>query len=379
MAITDNVALYALGYWVSERHPVRLDEFCLNVKQRKHTCTVCTEVCPRDINVHEKQPRWLRCTNCNLCVNACPTQALHESSTSFNNIYSLLNAEEDTVVLACERYEGVVDLRLSCLSSVPWEMLATLALRKRLVLKASPCKTCDQQECLDAFKETVRQLKFFFGKEEFKKRVLSQTPADLKRLSGFSKRKAIESAAGVVKKGVENLVEEHEGSLSHYRALLIDALQDLPESKRPLVHWRTLIEDGNCSGCGICAKMCPHHAIKLHIPGSRDYDKLREEGEDDKPMRLRGKATRTELAHTGVSEETPVFIHEASRCTNCGLCYLNCTQEAIGDWDTLATKNLPAIQATELDVRICEKCKRTFRPKEPGDTRCAACARFVRK
>lgn len=379
MAITDDVAMYALGYWAHERHPLRIEKYCLNTKQKKIPCTECSSICPRGISVHEKNPRWLICSNCNLCVTACPTQAIHESGSSFEAIYSLVKADSPTVVLACKRYKGLADLRLECLASVPWEMLATISLKKSLVLKTSPCKDCEHEECLALFKQNINQLKFFFGKEEFKKRILSQLPEGVTHTTGLAKRRAITSAMGVVRKGVEQLVEEDAQEISHYRALLLDTLKSIPEQERPQVHWRTLIEDGQCSACGACAKICPHNAIKIHVPGSRDFAQLRESTDESVPPRLRGKASLEEMEQCGFDEQASVFIHEASACTQCGLCYLSCIEHTLGGWDEVCDNALPALKAHELDVRICGRCRRTYKPQSEDDTRCKPCSRFIKK
>ena len=68
------------------------------------------------------------------------------------------------------------------------------------------------------------------------------------------------------------------------------------------------------------------------------------------------------------------FVHDASRCTQCGLCYMSCPEENIGGWAEITTRELPAKVEHALSVQLCEKCGRPFKPKA-DETKCAACSR----
>ncbi len=49
----DIVAMYALGYYMHESHPVRLDHLCLNTVQRRNPCDICGTVCPKGLSIYE--------------------------------------------------------------------------------------------------------------------------------------------------------------------------------------------------------------------------------------------------------------------------------------------------------------------------------------
>ena len=68
------------------------------------------------------------------------------------------------------------------------------------------------------------------------------------------------------------------------------------------------------------------------------------------------------------------FVHDASRCTQCGLCYMSCPEENIGGWAEITTRELPAKVEHDLAVQLCEKCGRPFKPKA-DETKCTACSR----
>ena len=418
MAIVDNVALYALGYAAHESHPIRLDQYCLNTIQRKYPCSDCVDACPKNIAIDAKEINWHGCTNCNLCVTACPTQAIHESSASLDSALANAGSAGDVVVVACDRYEGQANVRTYCLSSVPWELIAALALKKPVVLKVKACRDCENADLRDGVHDLLNNLKRFFGPEEFKKRIFSRVPEGAVAGSGASKRTALEGAMSTVKRGAEELLTDdgEERRVSHYRAILLEMLQEMPPADRPDVTWLTLTEDGNCRGCEICSKMCPHGAIELRIPEYEAEQKKRDIEREAKRRKAPGfssaaskgaastsaaftfgpvgsaataklsskeieaakdaalAAVDAELAKAKAAGVAQAFVHDASRCTQCGLCYMSCPEENIGGWAEVATSEVPAKVEHSISVTLCEKCGRPFKPKA-DETKCAACGR----
>lgn len=356
MGIADEAALYALGYWMHENHPSRIDGLCLNDIQRKTPCDECSAICPAGLSIHEKEPDWKGCTDCGLCVTACPTQAINASGASCKQIDSALESAQGCLVLACGRYEGSADAVLSCLASLSWDEIAALALRIPVVLKTGPCKACPDTQSVSCLKETVRRIKDFFGPDEFSRRVFPRIPTSLaqehaqSRATGKQRRRMFSSLAGSVREGAVRLSgSEGIPSTSRSRAMLLDALSSLSFEERPAVCWLTLMEDGACRGCGICVKMCPHDALSF------TEDVCGTECSDD---------------------STPRFLtHDASRCTQCGLCYLSCPEDNLGGWLELRTADVAALSCNPIQVARCEKCGRLFKEEE-GKTTCSACSRF---
>lgn len=363
VAFVDDLALYAVGYMVHESHPTRIDPYCLNIIQRKSPCYECSNACPKRLSIHEKKIDWSGCVNCNLCVTSCPTEALHESSTSFDKFEALFDSPDDFVIIGCDSYSGRVDARVSCLAALPWESVAALALAKDVVLKVISCKECPDRECFERVEDLFRQLKFFFGKDEFKRRIFPRIPENASKMEGSSKRAALAGALSAVKAGAESLLAQGAPNVSHHRALLLESLESIPEDDRPMVHWRSLAYENVCHACEICSKMCPHGAIEVRVPGYED------EGCDE------GGGLQAALEALGIGEAEQVFIHDASRCTQCGLCYMSCPHDAISGWEVMEARKVPVYSSRPLDVRLCEKCGRPFIP-EKDQALCNHCSRF---
>lgn len=441
MGIADEAALYALGYWMHENHPARVDGLCLNSIQRKTPCDECSTACPIGLSIHMKVPDWHGCIDCELCVTACPAQAINPSSARSDRVENAVASAHGCVVLACERYGGAADATVACLAALPWDELAAYALRIPVVLKTSPCKECEHSCQVAQVKDTLGRLRGFFGPDEFAKRVFPRVPADLAakrdaaRVPGAERRRAFSTVAGAVRKGAANLAEPTQPpSVSRSRAMLLEVLEEIPEPQRPVFHWKTLVEDGACKGCGICVNMCPHGALSLVVSKpcepddvcdpcgeaasagevlpadaasfeARDRDvahgkaPFEERGvvEDaascdsgsscrrggsaaSQPDRDRGVADADSRGQGGPASSQPPVVprylaHDASRCTQCGLCYMSCPPENLGGWDELAASTVPAVRFNPIDVAVCEKCGRLFKA-EPGRTRCPACSRF---
>lgn len=397
MALTDDFALYALGVAAQESHPLRADSRCLNRVQFKMTCDCCTEACPAGITIHEGRIDWGACTNCNLCVTACPTGAMSESASLMRTMASACrntaaadaagSAAPAAVTVACTRHSGPADVRLSCVASLSWEYAAIMALRGTLVIKTSACRECPETDCRDRVRGLISQLRRFFGPDEFARRIMPKAPVRTaeapgaaveaaarfaRKQAGSARRAALESATGMAKSAAARLSEQGESANgqqpANRREALLDAIAAAPADVRMPLHWQSLTVDGDCRGCTVCERICPNHAIRIQLAGANAGCGAGAETPG-------ATAGGTEPANEPVNEPVNAFIHDASRCTQCGLCYMSCPEQAISDWEDFACGEVPAIRTTPIDVAFCEKCGKPFKPKA-GATRCPACSRF---
>ena len=146
MALVDNVCALRWAAAATKATSMRLNQYCLNTVQRKYPCSDCSDACPKSIDIAAKEISWRGCTNCNLCVTACPTQAIHESSASLDTALANAGSAGDVVVVACDQHKGQANVRAHCLASIPWELVAALALKKPVVLKVKACRECQNDD-----------------------------------------------------------------------------------------------------------------------------------------------------------------------------------------------------------------------------------------
>ena len=101
---------------------------CLNDIQKKTPCDECSAVCPAGLSIHDAAPDWHGCTDCGLCVTACPAQAINASSAYGGRVEAVRASARGCIVFSCDRYGGGADVVTACLASLSWDELAALAL-----------------------------------------------------------------------------------------------------------------------------------------------------------------------------------------------------------------------------------------------------------
>jgi NAD-dependent dihydropyrimidine dehydrogenase PreA subunit len=112
-----------------EEHPVFLPNRCINMLHRELSCTICRNNCKNNV-FSEYGPHFDKCTNCNLCLALCPTQAIIPATHFLRQLIRHSKTEEGTIHISCEKRKSRGDINLYCLASLPWELYVALALNK---------------------------------------------------------------------------------------------------------------------------------------------------------------------------------------------------------------------------------------------------------
>jgi formate hydrogenlyase subunit 6/NADH:ubiquinone oxidoreductase subunit I len=306
-----------------------LPDLCKRVRFRKSDCRRCVEVCPDDaIELRLGPVVSDRCSDCGLCQNACPTEALRSGlRTEFyllNRTASLLRQEEASgrpkeLVVHCReaQSQGGDALPVSCLGGVSENVIIGAALLgfDQVSLVTGICSECRLEQgekllsrsvaCAKAVlegmalleniaiavvqepgeRETVRSRREIFSS-------LARRMRDHAAFFGHRTERAIRERVS------RELGREDQRATPSPRRELLRELLDRGCRANPgaVVYrrefpWgRIRVREGECSACGVCARVCPTGAIC-------------EEAEKGSRYRLH---------------------FDASACTNCGLCQEAC-------------------------------------------------------
>ena len=250
---------------------------------------------------------------------------------------------------------------MGCLSSVPWELLAVLALRGELILCLRGCEDCSRQEQRRLLGENLQSLRDFLGEEGFARQVRlirsgeeipqvqkappSEKAVTRRELFSGIRKTLTRQAAEKVSKRLPFLAEDASDGM-WIRRLLAESVRTATatpsEGEQGVRPFALSLPRFNtsCFGCGICEKICPHKAISIR----------REE---------RG---------------TRLVYMEPWKCSACTLCVKLCPH---GGLDALAPVALPHLGKLPL-VRVkslsCAECGTVLLPgtEPPLCRRCAA-------
>jgi len=328
---------------IDEKHPTVEYEHCTNNKQRKKQCTVCQDVCSKSVMNLSRDIQWDDCENCNICAVQCPARAIKSSAINLGKLLELCQSKSGHVVITCRRRKKVeADLKLYCVASISWEVIAYLALEKRVVILKQGCEDCEDQGCLAAFEQTVARTEEFLGAEKYGESVRIIGEESLLPQSPEMSRRELFALFGKRSKDAIGSMLPDDGSVQLdgmvYRKLLTKRMKQLHDSgSEQAFGWSTRVFTENCWGCGICAKVCPHGALEVTECAGKRY-----------------------------------MAHSLWRCERCGICESVCLEAGMSGTRIEYVMNPMPPVLTALTYDTCRTCGSPVKTGKPLCFDCAA-------
>lgn len=323
---------------------------CLRERYIDSNCKLCEESCRRNcIRIDTSVITELEnCSNCGRCMSACPVEAF--KSPTHHAFFAHVKADGS---IRCKKQDATSNV--PCLGFLHEEVLIALALQKNNITVCYPQKACQACGTVDevfitnvinkanSFLRTLGVSAITLRKEE-----PQSTGKALSRRDFFSflKSSTIDTTAKMLKKGET----AYKGRRDQLKDVLVQARFALPtigDASQATPLFTGIIISEQCTGCGICAKLCPFGAIACSYGG-----------------------------------RNVTITHSPIDCRSCGVCSTHCAADALsvsGAVNTLhaVLSGQPQRIAT-IRMPVCEECGETFIPIRDTD-RCHACAQGAKQ
>ncbi len=333
---------------------------CQRVRFRKSDCRRCLEICPENaISLNPGPIINSGCTDCGLCLNACPTEVfrhefhtdrylLNQARAIFGKDRHQPQAEKKRLFIHCHRAENRNNnsLGLQCLGRITANIIlgGVLAGFDEAVLTKGICSQCRFQKGEKLLTNSIavsRVLLESTGLGRFaisikEKEKNKEAPLGRREIFSIISAKVKDKAASFLyhrEKAIrEKLAQSPENKTDKRLLPQRESLRKLLKQNRPentmvvkynpKFPWGKIkIEQNKCSACGTCAALCPMGAISKKMKD--DYQLL---------------------------------YFNSSLCTNCSVCRAACPENAIGFEDDFALADIIAEEATVVAAIQLSTC-----------------------
>ena len=321
-------------------HPEIMKKQCLNARQGKVHCDKCRLSCPDEcITCPEKgEADWSNCSNCGICASVCPARAIELSRTGMTTIVQAVRLSGASRTIGCAEAAGDVDVRVPCLASLPWEVLAAMALAGKVHLVHGHCDACSFQAQFPLFDKALERAGLFLEQTPYKENLMLHAPGESVDRN-LSRRRAFGAMLGKAARAADRRGTQDEAQTNEAASSARDLLLEAVRRQKPEYRFKWVIPGitARCWGCGICEKICPTQAIHFENPNG---------------------SWRLVLSH--------------GFCTDCGVCEALCPEKAIEGKGVLPVEADIEHIVMKINARTCVTCGAPVRP-ESDEKLCIRC------
>lgn len=368
---------------------------CLNVRHRQAGCRRCADACPTHaIALVEGVPALeaALCVRCGACLSVCPTEVFAQPHPAEMTLATTLaHSPEDAVALVCPLHPepdmtrapvATVVRHERCLAALGPDWLLAMSREggRTLWLDDGLCAACVYargQHVIHRHVRAANALLAACGREP----AVLLTTQDGERLVSEPQRRPLQEGRqtlytrralfGLLNAGARALAAEAAGqdpataglpadrrrlllSLARLVATTPSSTPTAAAATSDLPLARVVIDPTACSGCGLCARVCPTQALTFVGP----VVTVRKRGDKAEPFALRFRTTH---------------------CVACHLCARMCPEEAVrcDGLLTAADLNPQAVSTLVAGEQVaCVGCGAGV-ARRPGDEtpRCHMCRR----
>jgi ferredoxin len=263
---------------------------CLRMRFNQNSCTRCIDQCRFNaITIAENvQIAANKCSECMLCVSACPSDCFKISSLDFYSLIGKLRNIQSSVgppVLGCRaNTKNTSHEKTFCFGFLSEEHIIAISflLNTCLQIDISGCADCRNSFIIAPLEKRIRDVeaKTTIGAVDKVRLIKNKKELDFQEISydrrGFFKALSDMTriqAAGLLgdKDNDEEMRAYSVKTVPFKRKLLNRALTVLPEDTRKALmanYYYTVDAAETCNHCFACIGMCPTGALKIEMKGN---------------------------------------------------------------------------------------------------------------
>lgn len=338
---------------------------CLNFLNNEQVCQDCLVLCPyQAIFIKDNLPsiKQNACTECGLCTAICPTLAFDNDRYPYMDLHTQVAAHPQATI-SCEKDQlHTKGMKLPCLLTIDLPLLLAISENQTLLkLYIGECRSCLRAP-LATIKSHFANLKSdILALGSLLEIELTEDPyigSETGPASGLTRRELLQSFSLKKFKNFEFAAEEPEADheddriqlknrvlfkrnlVAKHQHRLINVGQVTTSYNKRLTDSYQLTVAESCTGCDICARVCPTGALYW-------------------------------LDESGMTN----LYFDSELCIGCDRCTL-CSEQAL----TIHTIDFTPDEAREpillssFTLNRCQTCNDYFRSQEPKDE-CPICSK----